>query len=766
MLFYLEVMQYRLLGRIQRWAHAENICEKYLKTDSELRIELLLQNAGLVEEIELQLRSQSPRSIRNRSTTGGLPRNLFDPAAEIVKDYLRLECYPGFTWSSIYTEMAKEASTGLSSSSGSTVPSDANAMGIRTIETMGKSPLFVYKMKELLESKGIVYLFMVYLSQKRNHADFALYMGITTLLTETSVCSKKLAIFLYRTYISSYAPIPSQSVPQNLREAIYICINSLGQVNDSGDEDHEDELEDGVVILSPQSKDKERIAELKTLFKKVLDRLLQTLQSGHFQLFMESDMYRSCSNSNRAKGDSMMTSAVCNSMVASGIVVYPRFNKHNKSSNSNSNTFSIAHSFIFQQQRRKMEGVETSELEFKLLQSYRGKGEEGCYTHQQSNITETFSRIVPYLSPSGMDSFTETSQPLAYNFVIHTMDTTDGIPLYCACLIICGRSKKDRSRIVPFGICITSRSAVIVSLRYQLEKIFKALGLSEQGIADGQKWDFASIPSLHNPLVLSKNLHSRIQGLPSIDFSFQQLFTCLEIDDIVDIFLLLLLERRVLFISSYYSVLTIVAESFKALLFPLEWNHVYIPILPKSDIQRVLVDEADCRPYIVGIHSSYAYQKGFPILQKVCIVDLDRGIIRGMDKHPIQTSEASMELMYNLNDILFPNIIHSDGIHMTEMKIMSLEKAQVYPTGDLRSCFIYFMMRLIHAVRRFCIPLEAPIQEESIVLFDEKAFLASHHSGEINTFMQKFVHTSSFIEYIGKSCCIDDFKPMTSEIGL
>jgi hypothetical protein len=44
----------------------------------------------------------------------------------------------------------------------------------------------------------------------------------------------------------------------------------------------------------------------------------------------------------------------------------------------------------------------------------------------------------------------------------------------------------------------------------------------------------------------------------------------------------LMLEKRILIMSTQLSALTIVAETLTSLLFPFDWHHVYIPLLPRA----------------------------------------------------------------------------------------------------------------------------------------------------------------------------------------
>lgn len=58
------------------------------------------------------------------------------------------------------------------------------------------------------------------------------------------------------------------------------------------------------------------------------------------------------------------------------------------------------------------------------------------------------------------------------------------------------------------------------------------------------------------------------------------LFQTLDHDQLVNLLEAVLLESRILFVSSQLSALTTAAETLLCLLYPFKWQHVYIPLLP------------------------------------------------------------------------------------------------------------------------------------------------------------------------------------------
>jgi hypothetical protein len=62
---------------------------------------------------------------------------------------------------------------------------------------------------------------------------------------------------------------------------------------------------------------------------------------------------------------------------------------------------------------------------------------------------------------------------------------------------------------------------------------------------------------------------------------FQILFECLNVDNVLLVWTAMLVERKILLLSSQHSILTVCAEILGSLLFPMRWSHLYVPLLPK-----------------------------------------------------------------------------------------------------------------------------------------------------------------------------------------
>ncbi|RLO13309.1 hypothetical protein DYB28_002857 [Aphanomyces astaci] len=81
------------------------------------------------------------------------------------------------------------------------------------------------------------------------------------------------------------------------------------------------------------------------------------------------------------------------------------------------------------------------------------------------------------------------------------------------------------------------------------------------------------------PLPLERYVANFVSEIP---VNFRPLFQMLDLNNVLAVFTCLLLEQKVALCSKHLSVLTPIAESLQALLFPLYWQGAYIPILPSS----------------------------------------------------------------------------------------------------------------------------------------------------------------------------------------
>ena len=103
-------------------------------------------------------------------------------------------------------------------------------------------------------------------------------------------------------------------------------------------------------------------------------------------------------------------------------------------------------------------------------------------------------------------------------------------------------------------------------------------------------------------------------------YPLRLMFEFLDSDNALLLLEAVLMEQRVLLLSSKLSALTVVGETLLHLLFPLRWPHVYIPLLPRSLIDFLFAP----MPFIIGMHHQWVKgQLTGDMASDMVIVDLD-----------------------------------------------------------------------------------------------------------------------------------------------
>uniref|UniRef100_A0A8C8F3Q1 DENN domain-containing protein 5B n=1 Tax=Oncorhynchus tshawytscha TaxID=74940 RepID=A0A8C8F3Q1_ONCTS len=137
--------------------------------------------------------------------------------------------------------------------------------------------------------------------------------------------------------------------------------------------------------------------------------------------------------------------------------------------------------------------------------------------------------------------------------------------------------------------------------------------------------------------------------LPLADFPLGQTFTLLGIENLVQLFNCTLLEMQILLYSQDYQRLMTVAEGITTLLFPFQWQHVYVPILPAS-----LLHFLDAPvPYLMGLQSKEGTDRSkleLPQEANLCFVDIDNHCIELPEDFPQFPNKP--EFIQELSEVL------------------------------------------------------------------------------------------------------------------
>ncbi|XP_065599105.1 DENN domain-containing protein 1B isoform X1 [Cyrtonyx montezumae] len=188
-----------------------------------------------------------------------------------------------------------------------------------------------------------------------------------------------------------------------------------------------------------------------------------------------------------------------------------------------------------------------------------------------------------------------------------------------------------------FGFCrLTSGGKVclcILSYLPWFEVYYKLLNTLADYLAKEQENDSNDLlKSLYSHPVpkanalVSLSVHSYfitpdITGLPSIPESrnLTEYFVAVDVNNMLQLYASMLHERRIIITSSKLSTLTACVHASAALLYPMYWQHIYIPVLPPHLLDYCCAP----MPYLIGVHLSLIERVKNRSLEDVVLLNVD-----------------------------------------------------------------------------------------------------------------------------------------------
>uniref|UniRef100_A0A0E0JKD3 UDENN domain-containing protein n=1 Tax=Oryza punctata TaxID=4537 RepID=A0A0E0JKD3_ORYPU len=272
---------------------------------------------------------------------------------------------------------------------------------------------------------------------------------------------------------------------------------------------------------------------------------------------------------------------------------------------------------------------------------------------------------------SGLDANDFSTYPRSYPIVL---TEGDGSKIYVSCIAFRDPICEDilEAYQIPANsfadkcICFVSHSPSFQVLRDALEEIF-VLCFSPAGCSK-PLWDIIShvvsnvplpTPGKNRVLFAIENCLLSVEAppkewLPHADISFQPLVQCLDVDKLIQLFTAVLLERRILLRSNKYTLLTLVSEAICHLIYPLRWQHVYIPIIFSSGVDYIDAPT----PYMMGLHSGV--DTSTVTMDGVVVVDLEYNRITTSEEIPPIPETEHNFLRGEILKLLQPNVMGID----------------------------------------------------------------------------------------------------------
>ncbi|KAI7795803.1 DENN domain-containing protein 1A isoform X2 [Triplophysa rosa] len=323
---------------------------------------------------------------------------------------------------------------------------------------------------------------------------------------------------------------------------------------------------------------------------------------------------------------------------------------------------------------------------------------------------ETLQTIPKFCFPFNADSMTVSQVGQNFTFVLTDIES------------------KQR-----FGFCRLSSGAhichCILSYLPWFEVFYKLLNILADYTTKGQDSQWRELlESLHRltipdpgvPVHLSVHLFFTVpdpRELPSIpeNRNLTEYFVAVDVNNMLHLYASMLYERRVLISCSKLSTLTACVHGAAAMLYPMFWQHVYIPVLPQHLIDYCCAP----MPYLIGVHSS--------LMEKVRGMAIDDAVLLNVDTNTLETPFDDLQSLPN------------DVISSLKNRLRKVSST----TGDgVARAFLKAQAALFGSYRN-----ALHIEPEEPITFSEEAFI-THRSSTMRQFLQNAIQLQFFKQFI------------------
>ena len=319
---------------------------------------------------------------------------------------------------------------------------------------------------------------------------------------------------------------------------------------------------------------------------------------------------------------------------------------------------------------------------------------------------------------------------------------------------------------VPYCLCIISKYPYINELQICLKIIYRLLGNNNLINAINEEETHNEINNLlmhliHGVPIPDKNssvrfflpyfdkkieiFYPKIEDINIMNVSIISLLNIFSIDHLLIIYKLILSEKRILFIDKYYHRLAEVTDSFITLLYPLQWNHTYIPIMSDQMIKYV----ETFLPYINGIHDSL-----LPLVknifkaneeeenEEIFLVYINDDKIKLSSYLCGKKSSKSKYIQENIPP--FPSELEKklkNKLKKIKNKIDSEQSKETLEL-EMRDAFIEFFIDMLGDYDKYLYLLN-----EQEIVFNKELFLNTIHNND-KKFYSDFIDTQLFQNFI------------------
>ncbi|XP_033923475.1 DENN domain-containing protein 1A isoform X2 [Melopsittacus undulatus] len=284
-----------------------------------------------------------------------------------------------------------------------------------------------------------------------------------------------------------------------------------------------------------------------------------------------------------------------------------------------------------------------------------------------------------------------------------------------------------------FGFCRLSSGAkscfCILSYLPWFEVFYKLLNILADYSAKGQDSQRSELLETFHKLAIPEpgtsvhlGVHSYFtvpdtRELPSIpeNRNLTEYFVAVDVNNMLHLYASMLYERRILICCSKLSTLTACIHGSAAMLYPMFWQHVYIPVLPPHLLDYCCAP----MPYLIGIHLS--------LMEKVRNMALEDVVILNVDTNTLETPFDDLQSLPN------------DVVSALKSRLKKVSTT----TGDgVARAFLKAQASFFGSYRN-----ALKIEPGEPITFCEETFV-SHRSAVMRQFLQNAIQLQLFKQFI------------------
>ncbi|XP_068203446.1 uncharacterized protein [Palaemon carinicauda] len=126
--------------------------------------------------------------------------------------------------------------------------------------------------------------------------------------------------------------------------------------------------------------------------------------------------------------------------------------------------------------------------------------------------------------------------------------------------------------------------------------------------------------------------HLRLPTIPE-NRNLSEYYNAVDANNMMIIFASMLHERRIIMVSKRLSRLSACVQAANSIIYPMQWQHIFIPVLPEHLTDYLLAP----MPYLIGVNSS--------LLSKVQMEDIGEAVILDADNNLVKTPFSDLETL-------------------------------------------------------------------------------------------------------------------------